>query len=118
MRTQPFVPTPQNGRSETADGRHGDGSAGAPLVLALLAYLAAAVGSVLLYRRFSFRSAYLLSTPVLVMFALLLGEVVTRAFLLDVSAAPPRFRSGNRSWKTPPMGIFAPGAGLEEGLDT
>ncbi len=41
-------------------------------------YVAAAVGSVLLYRRFSFRSAYLLSTPVLVMFALLLGEVVTR----------------------------------------
>ncbi len=78
MRTQPFVPTPQNGRSATADGRHGDGSVGASLVLALLAYVAAAVGSVLLYRRFSFRSAYLLSTPVLVMFALLLGEVVTR----------------------------------------
>ena len=78
MKTQPFVPTPKNGRSTAADGRHGDGSAGAPLVLALLAYIAAAVASVLLYRRFSFRSAYLLSTPVLVMFALLLGEVVTR----------------------------------------
>ena len=78
MKADPFGPTVQNARAIVADGRHGDGSSGAALALALLAYLAAVVASVLLYRRFSFRSAYLMGTPVLVVCALALGEMLTR----------------------------------------
>jgi len=78
MDGQPFVPTAQGGRTDGQSGTSGDPSAWAPFVLALLAFAAAAVGAVLLYRRSSRRVAYLLTTPALVVFVILAAETGSR----------------------------------------
>jgi sortase A len=74
MESEPFQPTPQGGRTPGADGRSGTDGLGAALVLALLAYIAAVVGAVWLHRNVPWRSAYLLSAPVLVALTIVLAE--------------------------------------------
>lgn len=78
MEGLPFEPTPQGGRTDSTSGLSGESSAWASVVLVLLAFGATAVAAVYLYRRWSFRSAYLLTTPPLVVFTILLAENVTR----------------------------------------
>lgn len=75
---KPFEPTPQGGRTDSTTGLSGESSAWAPVVLVLLAFGATAVAAVYLYRRWSFRAAYLLTTPPLIVFTILLAESVTR----------------------------------------
>jgi sortase A len=70
----PFAPTPQGGRSASQTGLSGDSSAWAGLLLALQGFVLAAGASVFLYRRFSPRSAYLLTMPALLAFAVLAAE--------------------------------------------
>lgn len=74
----PFAPTPQGGRTPEGDGRHGASGISAGLVLALLGYAAAVAGAVVAYRRLPWRSAYLLSAPVLVALTVVLAEQVGR----------------------------------------
>lgn len=71
---KPFTPTPQNGRTTGADGRSADGSGWTYVVLALFGVSAAITAAVVLFRRFPFRSAYVLAAPILVVAALLFGE--------------------------------------------
>jgi sortase A len=78
MQDMPFAPTPQGGRTVEDDGRSGDSSAGAPLMLAAFAYLAAVAGAVVLYRKARPRSAYILTAPPLLAAALLTAEAVAR----------------------------------------
>jgi sortase A len=78
MRDRPFQPTPQSGRTAPQDGRGGDASALAPLLLAALAYVVAVVAAVVLYRRARPRSAYLLTAPPLVAATILTAEAVAR----------------------------------------
>jgi sortase A len=78
MQDQPFEATRQGARLDSQDGRQSDGSALAPVVLALLGYGAAAAGAVLLYRRTRPRSAYLISAPLLVASTVLIAEAATR----------------------------------------
>lgn len=74
----PFTPTPQGGRTSTGTGRTSSGGASAGLILALLAYSAAVVAAMAAYRRLPWRSAYLLSAPVLVALTVVLAEQVGR----------------------------------------
>jgi sortase A len=78
MKTRPFEPTPQGGRSRAQDGRNGDGTALAPFVLAFMGYAAAGAAAVLLYRRTRPRSAYLMSAPLLVVATVLIAEAAAR----------------------------------------
>jgi sortase A len=78
MESRPFEPTPQNGRSESHDGRDGDGSALAPFVLAFLGYALAGAAAVVLYRRTRPRSAYLMTAPLLVVATVLIAEAAAR----------------------------------------
>ncbi len=74
MRTKPFVPTPQNGRTSGQTGLTGDSSAWTGLVLALQAFALSVVAAAFLYRRFGMRVAYLLTTPPLIVFMILIAE--------------------------------------------
>lgn len=76
----PFTPTPQGGRTASADGRHAGDGATAPLVLALLVYAAVVVGAVIGYRRLPWRGAYLITAPPLVAATMLLAEQLLRTF--------------------------------------
>jgi sortase A len=78
METRPFEPTPQGGRTESQDGRGGDGSALAVVTLAAMGYMAAATAAVLLYRRTRPRSAYLMTAPLLVVATVLIAEASAR----------------------------------------
>jgi sortase A len=78
LKTIAFHPTPQGGRTGDLDGRGRDGSALAPVFLAVIAYACAAAGAVLLYRRTRPRSAYLMSAPLLVVATVLLAEASAR----------------------------------------
>jgi sortase A len=71
---QPFAPTPQGGRTSEGDGRHGDPDVAAGLILASLLIVVAITGAVWLHRNLPWRSAYLLSAPVLVATTVLLAE--------------------------------------------
>ncbi len=75
---KPFPRTPQGTRSGTADGRHGDASAWATVVVwaTLLVLLAAA--SAVLYRRWFVRSTYLLTTPALLALVVLCTDAASR----------------------------------------
>lgn len=75
---QPFPPTPQNGRLDSATGLRGDRKAVPAVLLSLLALLAACGATVVFYRRASFRSAYLLTTPVLVVAIIVTVENAVR----------------------------------------
>jgi hypothetical protein len=76
MDGQPFAPTPQGGRTSEGDGRHGDPGFGAPLLLAALFTLAAIATAVWLHRNLPWRSAYLLSAPLVVAATILLAEAL------------------------------------------
>lgn len=78
MVDRPFEPTPQGGRTNADDGRSADSNAGAPLVLAALAYLVAVAAAVVLYRKARPRSAYLLTAPPLVAATMLTAEAAGR----------------------------------------
>lgn len=74
----PFIPTPQGGRTAEADGRRADPGAGAGLLLAVALYGAAVAVTVVAHRRTSWRSAYLLSAPILLAATIVLAEQGTR----------------------------------------
>jgi sortase A len=78
MEGQPFEPTPQGGRTDSSSGLSGESSAWAPLALAFLCFAAAFAAAVYLYRRASFRVAWLLTTPPLIVFTILLAETTSR----------------------------------------
>ena len=78
MEGDPFPPTPQGGRTDGQSAVSGDSGALAGLVLAIQGFLLAAVASVFLYRRFSSRSAYLMTMPVLLAFVVLSAEAAGR----------------------------------------
>ena len=80
MQGMPYEPTPQGGRTDSGTGLSGDPSAWAPLVLSLLAFVATAAAAVLLYRRTSTRVAWLLTTPPLIVFSILMAESLSRLF--------------------------------------
>jgi sortase A len=77
MQGTPFAPTPQGGRTLEDDGRRGEPLTAAGLVLASFVYVVAVVGAVWLHRQVPWRSAYLLSAPVLVALTIVLAEQVT-----------------------------------------
>jgi sortase A len=77
MEGTPFAPTPQGGRTLEDDGRRGDPPTSAGLMLAAFAYIVAVFGAVWLHRQVAWRSAYLLSAPVLVALTIVLAEQVT-----------------------------------------
>lgn len=72
----PFAPTPQGGRTADDDGRTGDPGSTAALILALLVYGAGVVGTVWLHRNVPWRSAYLLSAPLLLTLTIVLAEQI------------------------------------------
>lgn len=78
MRGSAFVPTPQNGFAPETDGRHGDSSAWALLVLEVLGLALAVGGAVLLYRWMSRPLAFLVSTPPLMTLAVFLALTGSR----------------------------------------
>ncbi len=80
MQGRPFAPTPQQSRSPSQVGNAGDPSSLPLLILALLALGGAIVGAVVLYRRTSLRSAYLLTTAPLIVFTILGAEAASRLF--------------------------------------
>ncbi|MGZ4710268.1 MAG: sortase [Acidimicrobiales bacterium] len=75
---KPFPPTPQGGRTDSQTGLSGDPSARAAVALALLGLGASAAAAIFLYRRSSARAAYLLTTPPLIVFVVLLAEAGSR----------------------------------------
>jgi sortase A len=75
---RPFAPTPQHHFASSQTGRAGDSGGWLVLGLAVAAFAAAAVFAVYLYRRMSPRVAYLLSTPMLIVVAVLLAESLSR----------------------------------------
>ena len=75
---KPYEPTPQGARSDDQTGLTGDSSAWPAVILALMAYVAAIVGSVVLYRRLSFRVAYVLTIAPLVALTVVAGEALSR----------------------------------------
>ncbi|HEX7133942.1 MAG TPA: class E sortase [Iamia sp.] len=75
---RPFEPTPQGGRAASIDGRQGDTGGWAPLALFGTGFAVAAVLAAVLYRRWRPLTAYLLTTPALVVMAILTGESVLR----------------------------------------
>jgi sortase A len=80
MDSRPFAPTPQGGQTADDDGRGADSGVGAPLALALGAYLVAVGVAIVLYRLARPRSAYLLTAPPLAAGILLTAEAVARLF--------------------------------------
>jgi sortase A len=74
MLSKPFTPTPQNGRTTNQTGLEVDPSAWPGLLLALQGFVLSGVAAVFLYRRFGMRIAYLITTPPLIAFVILLAE--------------------------------------------
>ena len=77
MEGQPFPPTPQGGRTLDNDGRSGSSTNWSSLILALLAYVVAVIGAIWLNRNVPWRSAYLLTAPVLVALTIVLADELT-----------------------------------------
>jgi sortase A len=71
---KPFAPTPQGSRTDAQTGLTGSSGAWSSLILALLAFSAAAAAGVVLYRRASARSAYLVVAPPMIAFTVLAAE--------------------------------------------
>ena len=78
LRGKPYAATPQAARNSTQLGNTGESGAWAELILSMQALVVIAVGAVLLYRRCTVRSAYLLSTAPLVAFTVLAAESISR----------------------------------------
>ena len=75
---QPFEPTPQGGRSTAVDGRQGDTSALPTLGFLVLVFAAFAFGAAVAQRRWKPLTAYLLTTPAIVVLAILVAESLSR----------------------------------------
>jgi sortase A len=78
LRGKPYVATPQAARNSSQLGNTGESGAWAELVLSLQALVVIAVGAVILYRRCTVRTAYLLSTAPLVAFTVLAADSISR----------------------------------------
>ena len=78
MKTVPFVPTAQNGRTATQTGLVGDHSAWVGLLLALQGFVLAGVAAAWLRPRYGPRIAYLLTTPPLIVFVILVAETASQ----------------------------------------
>jgi sortase A len=78
LRGKPYVASPQGAKNSSQLGNTGESGALAELILSLQALAVVAVGAVLLYRRCTVRSAYLLSTAPLVAFTVLAAESISR----------------------------------------
>ena len=78
LRGKPYAATPQAARNSSQLGNTGESGAWAELILSLQALVVVAVGAILLYRRCTVRSAYLLSTAPLVAFTVLAAESISR----------------------------------------
>jgi sortase A len=78
MVEKPFVPTPQNGRTDSQTGLAGDPSALTTLTLILAGLAGAVVMAVVLYRTRSAHVAYLLSVPPLLAIVVIGGETLSR----------------------------------------
>ena len=78
MATRPFAPTPQNGRTSDQTGLTGDAAAWTGLLLAVQGLALSVLGAAFLYRRFGMRVAYLLTTPPLIVFVILIAEASSR----------------------------------------
>lgn len=74
----PYPATPQGGRSHLQNGRHSDTSAVAQIVLYGVMFGAAAVGAVLLYRRWLSLSTYLITAPIMLTLIVLAAEAAVR----------------------------------------
>jgi sortase A len=74
----PFPAAPQGGRSHLEDGRSGDPSAVALIVLYAVTFAGTVVAAVLLYRRWLSISTYLLTTPIMIALIVLAAEAATR----------------------------------------
>ena len=75
---RPFQPTPQNGRVAGQDGRSGDTSFVPQLLLFLLLFSAVAAATVPAHRLWRPLTTYLLTTPALVVLAVLVAESASR----------------------------------------
>jgi sortase A len=78
MKTTPFVPTAQNGRNSNQTGLTGDTSGWAGLLLAFQGFVLAGLAAGYLNRRAGPRVAYLLTTPPLIVFVILMAEASSR----------------------------------------
>lgn len=76
----PFAPTPQSGRTNEATGQQGDSGAASSVVLAAVLWGLVLGASVVLYRRLSPRTAYLLSVPPVMACTVIASETLSRAF--------------------------------------
>ncbi|MGH3392010.1 MAG: class E sortase, partial [Actinomadura sp.] len=74
----PFPPTPQGARSRFQDGRHGDATAVAQIVLFGVLFAGGAVAAVVLYRRWVSLSTYVITAPVMLALIVLTAEAATR----------------------------------------
>jgi sortase A len=68
---KPFRPSPQNGRAGAQDGRSGDPTGWAQLILTFGGFVAVAVGATYAYRRWRPRSTYIMTAPALLVLAVL-----------------------------------------------
>jgi sortase A len=75
---EPFAPTPQQARSASQTGTRGETGTLPAVVLALLAFGIVVAGSVVLYGRLRFRTAYILSIAPLVAITVVAGETLAR----------------------------------------
>lgn len=78
MDTDPFVPSPQGGRTDAQDGTRADTGQWPLLVLLGLGFALAAAGSSVLYRRWSPLATYAVTTPVLVSLVVFTSIVAAR----------------------------------------
>ena len=75
---EPFTRTPQARHVDQHRLSSVDGSAWLAVLVALAGFVLVAVAAVVLYRRMSTRVAYLLATPALLVFTILLAEALSR----------------------------------------
>lgn len=78
LESPPFAPTPQGGRTDSQTGLTGDATAWAPIGLALVAYGLAIGAAIVLYRRSTPRTAYLLTAPPLITCTIVAAEAAAR----------------------------------------
>jgi sortase A len=80
LQGRPYAPTPQNGRSDKETGVKGDQGALAAVILALVGYGAVMGAGVLLHRRLSLTTAYILAVAPVVALTVIAAETVSRLF--------------------------------------
>jgi sortase A len=68
---KPFRPTPQNGKANAQDGRSGDSTGWAQLILSFGGFVAVAAGATYAYRRWRPLSTYIITAPALLVLAVL-----------------------------------------------